>query len=336
MSMHLLLKFKNENLIVDGEETTTIREHQKVLQNKQKLIWGQGSRNLTRGIAKKRIEKFKNQIDNCIPTYVFFSTTQRGEKEVYVGRLLNIFERDEIPVESQLIQFIPSYYAGKVGTSESINSVYVEVNDFFKIDTNKMKDAIIENGSKVLEVKNRSPFFYVNLSEEFENYLSIFLRDDNFDLYNEEISFQKNVERLVIPKDELRIQDVARDKPKRIRNGSSISYKRNEKTAKKAIVAAQYQCEVNSTHQFFISRITGKNYVEGHHLIPMEFQSEISTSIDVEANIISLCPLCHKKIHHATYEDIKPIIISLFNQRKERLLSCEIEISIEQLLLYYK
>jgi hypothetical protein len=53
---------------------------------------------------------------------------------------------------------------------------------------------------------------------------------------------------------------------------SSDSYKRDKYTSKRAIVLANYKCEVDNNHIYFTSRVTGENYVEAHHLIPMEYQ----------------------------------------------------------------
>ena len=53
-----------------------------------------------------------------------------------------------------------------------------------------------------------------------------------------------------------------------------------------------------------------RNYVEAHHLIPMGFQDDFSKSIDVEANIISLCTYCHKNYIMLNIKVIEPLIKS--------------------------
>ncbi|WP_413304434.1 hypothetical protein AA0X95_00995 [Bacillus sp. 1P10SD] len=117
--------------------------------------------------------------------------------------------------------------------------------------------------------------------------------------------------------------------------GQSERWKRNNITSKKAIVLADYKCEYDESHSSFTSKVTGKNYVEAHHLIPMEFQEQFNRSLDVEANIISLCPLCHKAVHHASLDKIEQIIRDLYQKRKDRLTKCEIEIDYKRLLSYY-
>jgi hypothetical protein len=118
-------------------------------------------------------------------------------------------------------------------------------------------------------------------------------------------------------------------------NGQSERWKRNNITSKKAIVLADYKCEYDESHKSFISKTTGGNYVEAHHLIPMEFQGQFKKSLDVEANIISLCPLCHKAVHHASAEVKDSIVKELYTKRRERLQKCEIDIEISSLLSFY-
>lgn len=118
--------------------------------------------------------------------------------------------------------------------------------------------------------------------------------------------------------------------------GKSKRWIRNSLTSKKAIVLAKYRCEFNENHLWFKSKFTGQNYVEAHHLIPMEFQGQFKRSLDVKANIVSLCPLCHKTIHHASSEEKKEMIKDLYLKRKHRLQKCEIDIDLNKLISFYQ
>lgn len=97
-----------------------------------------------------------------------------------------------------------------------------------------------------------------------------------------------------------------------------------------------YVCEYDSSHKFFISKKTSHNYVEGHHLIPMSLQDSYIYSLDTEANIISLCPVCHKLLHFGLLEDKKNILEKLYKSRYKKLLLSGIDISFDDLLLLYK
>jgi hypothetical protein len=117
----------------------------------------------------------------------------------------------------------------------------------------------------------------------------------------------------------------------------TTSYKRDSKTSKTAIDTAKYKSEIDESHEDFISRVTGKNYVVAHHLIPMEYQDDFDDySLDVEANIVSLCVTCHKRLHHAEYRVIKPLIEKLYDDRIDRLNDCKINLPKDKLLSYYK
>lgn len=156
--------------------------------------------------------------------------------------------------------------------------------------------------------------------------------DDN---NTDEETFQREIEKTNVNDKEVI------DEPKETINTyiitSATKWKRNPTVSKKAIVLAEYKCEYDNSHLFFESDRTGENYVEAHHLIPIEFQGQFMNSLDVEANIISLCPLCHKKIHHATKEETEPIIRELYLKRKERLKKCNIAVEFEELMeMYYK
>ncbi|MCI2160977.1 MAG: hypothetical protein LKK39_03540 [Oscillospiraceae bacterium] len=121
---------------------------------------------------------------------------------------------------------------------------------------------------------------------------------------------------------------------KKLVNGTK-SYTRNPETAKNAVVAAKYQCEIDNSHKDFISRATKENYVEAHHLIPMEYQDNLESSIDIESNIICLYATCHKKLHHAIMSEKRPLIEKLYYQRIKRLKDCNVNITLQDLLKYY-
>jgi len=150
-----------------------------------------------------------------------------------------------------------------------------------------------------------------------------------------EASFQEEIQRT-----ELSFPIIVDDVPKELLSRGIVSkatrWKRNLATAKKAIVLSDYKCEYDQTHLFFKSSVTNENYVEAHHLIPMEFQVEFGKSIDVEANIVSLCPLCHKALHHAIFENKKPILRKLFELKRERLAKCDIVIEFKELVDLYR
>lgn len=71
-------------------------------------------------------------------------------------------------------------------------------------------------------------------------------------------------------------------------------YKRSSIIKKQSIEAADYMCELNNAHTTFISASTKHQYMEGHHAIPLMKQDLFCNSLDVYANIVCLCPICHR------------------------------------------
>ena len=61
---------------------------------------------------------------------------------------------------------------------------------------------------------------------------------------------------------------------------------------------AEYKCEISPQHITFTSKNTGHFYMEGHHAIPMRHQDKFTKSLDVYANIVCLCPICHRLLHY--------------------------------------
>ncbi|QZN97855.1 MrcB family domain-containing protein [Symbiopectobacterium purcellii] len=118
--------------------------------------------------------------------------------------------------------------------------------------------------------------------------------------------------------------------------GSVNVYPRDIKVASSAIKKAKFFCEYDSNHKYFKSKISNQNYVEAHHFIPLSEQYNFEYSLDVVENIISLCPVCHKILHHGTINDKKPLIEKFYGERSDALADRELEISLDTLLSFYK
>ena len=109
---------------------------------------------------------------------------------------------------------------------------------------------------------------------------------------------------------------------------------RDEDVLNRALALAGFVCELNCSNELFARKKDGRNYTEGHHLIPLKYQDEFEYSLDVEANIVSLCPSCHRLLHYGN--DYVEKICELFETRKERLKKCNIYISKERLIEMYQ
>ncbi len=94
-----------------------------------------------------------------------------------------------------------------------------------------------------------------------------------------------------------------------------------------AIVMAGHLCEMDASHKTFISESTNNWYMEGHHALPMSAQNSFPVSLDVYANIICLCPICHRRIHYGLRDDRVSMIRKIYDQRSTRLVNSGIKIS---------
>ena len=86
-----------------------------------------------------------------------------------------------------------------------------------------------------------------------------------------------------------------------------------------ALAYANYRCEIDNSHETFIAENTRMPYMEGHHALPMKMQNDFNVSLDVYANIVCLCPVCHRRIHHGLKFDRIDMAKRIFDARGERL-----------------
>ena len=68
-------------------------------------------------------------------------------------------------------------------------------------------------------------------------------------------------------------------------------------------------------------------YMESHHAIPMKLQPNFGKSLDVYANVVCLCPICHKRIHCGVKDDKKLMLDAIYSKRADRLANSGIKLS---------
>lgn len=120
--------------------------------------------------------------------------------------------------------------------------------------------------------------------------------------------------------------------PPKIENAKK-GYMRDPKKGKYAIFRAGFSCEIDSEHGSFIRKTDGEKYMEPHHIIPFSKQDEFTVSLDVPANIVSLCSNCHNEIHYGV--NGLQIILGIFKKRKKELVKAGIKVTEKQLKGYY-
>ena len=118
-----------------------------------------------------------------------------------------------------------------------------------------------------------------------------------------------------------------------------VKFERNPILGKIAIKKAYYTCECNRDHETFISKTSGKHYMEAHHLIPMAYQVKIwekyEKNIDCLENLVSLCPTCHKAFHYGTDKVKSQIIEDIYEKIKYKYQAIQFNIPVEEVKQCY-
>lgn len=128
--------------------------------------------------------------------------------------------------------------------------------------------------------------------------------------------------------------DSSPQKPKEISTATYTHYPRNRHVAANALHMAKYLCEADPKHYVFRRKNSEMTYTEPHHLVPLSAQKFFpNTNLDREQNIVSLCSNCHNCLHYGA--EIDMILKPLYEKRKDLLEAIGIDITYEQLKMYY-
>lgn len=116
--------------------------------------------------------------------------------------------------------------------------------------------------------------------------------------------------------------------------------KANPELGKIAIMRAYYSCLYDPEHESFISQKTHKPYMEGHHFVQicksMDIWEKYNINVDCVENIVSLCPNCHRAIHHGTNDVKKAMIDNLYPKLLPKFRSIGFRITKEEIYDIYK
>lgn len=92
-------------------------------------------------------------------------------------------------------------------------------------------------------------------------------------------------------------------------------YLRNKSIALDRLSKSNFECEIDRRHKTFISRRSGRNYMEAHHLIPISLQHLFTYSLDSVNNIFCLCPNCHRAVHYANEHYTRKMLSQMIDRR---------------------
>lgn len=112
-------------------------------------------------------------------------------------------------------------------------------------------------------------------------------------------------------------EDLNGKTPPEKQKNEVYAYGRNRKFALQAIQKAKFSCELFPEYPTFLSRASGMNFMEAHHLIPMKFQPSFNVSLDVPDNICCLNPLSHRLVHFGSFVAFEERMTSLVKLRSD-------------------
>ncbi|PFV93055.1 hypothetical protein COL08_22950 [Priestia megaterium] len=233
--------------------------------------------------------------------------------------------------------------------ANAINTISLELRKYQLIHENLYDNldsitvkAILTKYLSIPELKDKD----IRGNRMYSNALKYFTKFSEYHDYNAQIQKELVIEKIGYEKylkenyiqviNDINIVDRIEKKPTYKTVNNKKIWSRDPLKARDTVAAADYLCEVNNHHQYFISKFNFNNYVEAHHLIPMKYQQEFDCSLDVYANIVSLCLVCHKQLHYGLFEEKKELLSKLFTDRKDRLLASGIDITINDLYGYYR
>ena len=199
----------------------------------------------------------------------------------------------------------------------SINTILTQngfpITDVFSVNTIEELDSIVSFLRNNDEFIKKDSVGHNMYSVALKHFYRFACEDDQF--------FSNSIQQIDIP--------IEAPDPVLI---SSHTWKRNQIIKAQAIKGAHYLCENDNGHATFTSKVTGKPYMEGHHLIPVQFQNVFKSSIDVYANVVCLCPICHRLLHYGTGSEKSCVAEKLFDTRSKRLNNCGIDLSKREFL----
>ena len=126
--------------------------------------------------------------------------------------------------------------------------------------------------------------------------------------------------------------DVEIDVIPGVREYSYNARKRLTIIKQQIIEASDHKCTLSPEHKTFLAETTNKPYMEGHHIIPLRHQEEFNVSLDVYANVICLCPTCHRMLHYARTEDKLDSLNMIYHERADRLATSGIRLSNDEFI----
>ena len=135
------------------------------------------------------------------------------------------------------------------------------------------------------------------------------------------------------------MNDIGRTPERGIDSSGRRRFKTQKKIRDFVLKKAQYMCDCNDDKHFYFESVEKHNYVEGHHIVPMNRQTEYyfdsNVNLDVANNIVALCPNCHSQIHLGSRRARLAILSELYIRHKTELNLLNSHLTLSILASYY-
>ena len=187
---------------------------------------------------------------------------------------------------------------------EKIEETIYEIQDIGELEVIK---TYLFNDPEFIDLNSKGHQMY---SSGLNNYLRFAYGEDFANVGNDKIQLLD----IELPVPDIKVREVS------ARARSSI-------IKLQSIESAGYRCEFDKTHVTFTAKSTGHPYMEGHHAVPMKYQDKFEHSLDVYANVVCLCPICHRLLHYGVETAKSTVLNKLYYERADRLAASGIRIS---------
>lgn len=223
--------------------------------------------------------------------------------------------------ESQFIRFLSDIYVTSKGNHLSASSI----DKYSRQVTKKLDQYIV----RLMPDSGYKSIYEINTLAELEDFEKCLNGDESYNKDNKSgnnmysaglhryIEFAKG-ESISVFTDDSSFMDEKEPVPKFISAKPREVVFRDSVKIAQAKGACRYCCQLDSGHRTFTAAANMKQFVEGHHIIPISCQRDFNYSLDVLSNIIVLCPNCHRLLHYAVKQDREDRLKRIYDQRYER------------------
>lgn len=212
-------------------------------------------------------------------------------------------------IKSFCFRFLTAMFSGKNSYTYSIEAI--------KKQLTKLGNQFLNLSNFIEYINSHAVFTYDEIIEQVES--DIVVMDDDID--------------------ETYIDDIFREPIKVIDKTGRKRFKVQKRIKDIVLEEAKYLCNCHDDMHVYFESISRNNYLEGHHLIPMNRQEEYYISkkinLDNKYNLIPLCPNCHSQIHFGSRSARLKILAKLFCINEKGLKKLNQDITIQLLASYY-